>query len=304
MEEDTEDSPQLNMEEMEEQYQQLGEDDIEAENPNPRLDFEGKDQREEPKGIVFLSNLLLLFKFCNMCFAPDPKANEVGSSSAMEFAGHQRTFEFLLTTGIIITTFVSDRHASIAKWMREELPRRWSALGKPIVNHFFDLWHIGKKIQKTLIKLSKENGCELIGRWRKACVRHFYWSVMSTHSLLGEVKVAKFHTFLSHILNVHTHLPNRLFNACAHGAITKPKVWMTKGSEAYGKLYDVLTNTILTKAIKKASSVGQTSCLESYHSVINQFAPKMLSFSYLGMLGRTILAALHFNYNISEDNQR
>ena len=36
MEEDTEDSPQLNMEEMEEQYQQLGEDDIEAENPNPR----------------------------------------------------------------------------------------------------------------------------------------------------------------------------------------------------------------------------------------------------------------------------
>ncbi|KAK3731918.1 hypothetical protein QZH41_016960 [Actinostola sp. cb2023] len=141
-------------------------------------------------------------------------------------------------------------------------------------------------------------------RWRKACVRHFYWSVMSTHSLLGEVKVAKFHTFLSHILNVHTHLPNRLFNACAHGAITKPKVWMTKGSEAYGKLYDVLTNTILTKAIKKASSVGQTSCLESYHSVINQFAPKMLSFSYLGMLGRTILAALHFNYNIIKDNQR
>jgi len=70
----------------------------------------------------------------------------------MEFAGHQRTFEFILTTGIIITTFVSDRHASIAKWMREELPRRCSALGKPIVNHFFDLWHIGKsKFQKVIL---------------------------------------------------------------------------------------------------------------------------------------------------------
>jgi hypothetical protein len=38
----------------------------------------------------------------------------------MEFLGHQKAFSFLLSTGIIITTFVSDRHASIAKWMREE----------------------------------------------------------------------------------------------------------------------------------------------------------------------------------------
>jgi hypothetical protein len=38
----------------------------------------------------------------------------------MEFLGHQKAFSFLLSTGMIITTFVSDRHASIAKWMREE----------------------------------------------------------------------------------------------------------------------------------------------------------------------------------------
>ena len=58
------------------------------------------------------------------------------------------------------------------------------------------------------------------------------------------------------------------------------------GSEAYGKLVDALSNSRLTQAIKKASSNGQTSCLEGYHSVINQFAPKMLSYSYLGMLSR------------------
>jgi len=33
------------------------------------------------------------------------------------------------------------------------------------------------EIQKVLSKLSKEKGCEIIGRWRKACVRHYYWAV-------------------------------------------------------------------------------------------------------------------------------
>jgi len=38
-----------------------------------RLDFEGKNIMEEPKGIVFLSKLLLLFQYCHLCFAPNPK---------------------------------------------------------------------------------------------------------------------------------------------------------------------------------------------------------------------------------------
>jgi len=89
------------------------------------------------------------------------------------------------------------------------------------------------EIKKLLLKLSKERGCELIGRWRNACVRHFYWAITSTHSLLSEVKLAKFQSFLYHILNKHQDLPNRLFNACRHGEITVPKVWMTKSKVHY-----------------------------------------------------------------------
>jgi len=34
---------------------------------------EGKNIREEPKEIVFLSKLLLLFQFCHLCFFPKPE---------------------------------------------------------------------------------------------------------------------------------------------------------------------------------------------------------------------------------------
>ena len=38
-----------------------------------RLDLKGKNVREEPKGIVFLSKLMLLFEFCHLCLFQNPK---------------------------------------------------------------------------------------------------------------------------------------------------------------------------------------------------------------------------------------
>ena len=137
--------------------------------------------------------------------------------------------------------------------------------------------------------------------------KHFYWAVTSTQERLGEVKLAKFQAFLHHVINQHTDLPNRLFNACAHGDILLAGSGCTEvyynfnsgtiiimitnvnsliASEAYEKLTCALNKTTLTNAIKKASAVEQTSCLEEYHSMVNQFAPKMLAYSYLGMLCR------------------
>lgn len=52
----------------------------------------------------------------------------------------------------------------------------------------------------------------------------------STQEHLGELKLAKFQAFLSHVINKHRDLLSRIFNACAHGEITTPRVWMTKGT--------------------------------------------------------------------------
>ena len=63
----------------------------------------------------------------------------------------------------------------------------------------------GSRLDK-LFRGGKEKGYETINRWRKACVRHYYWSVTSSEQHLGEVKYAKFETFLYHIVNEHNNL--------------------------------------------------------------------------------------------------
>ena len=44
-----------------------------------------------------------------------------------------------------------------------------------------------------------------------------------------------------------------------------------------------MTDKKLKKGIQQASPLSQTSCLEGFHSVLNQFAPKMIAYTYPGM---------------------
>ena len=54
-------------------------------------------------------------------------------------------------------------------------------------------------------------------------------------------------------------------------------------SVVYEKVVAALTDSRLVKTIMQASPIAQTSCLEGFHSVLNHFCPKMISFSYVGM---------------------
>lgn len=60
-------------------------------------------------------------------------------------------------------------------------------------------------------------------------------------------------------------------------------------SVPYDKLCKALKKTSLVNGIKKASPIAQTSCLEGFHSVVNQFAPKMIHYSFSGMYCRLVL---------------
>ena len=55
------------------------------------------------------------------------------------------------------------------------------------------------------------------------------------------------------------------------------------GSKAFEQLNDIMSSKHLLQDVSKLSPLKQTSSLESYHSVINHFAPKLLAFSYVGM---------------------
>ncbi|KAK3721668.1 hypothetical protein QZH41_013818, partial [Actinostola sp. cb2023] len=134
--------------------------------------------------------------------------NQVGNSPAMEFESFKQSMEYLIGYGILINTFISDRHVSIASHMKKVVTN---------IVHYFDIWHL------------------------------------------------------------------------------------KKSSEVYDRVCKVLTTDSLKRGIKQASPWAQTSCWEGFHSLLNQFAPKMIAYSYAGMYCRHILAAVHINFNLQRE---
>lgn len=159
-----------------------------------------------------------------------------------------------------------------------------------------------------------------------------YWCVASSDS--PQMIRAKWCSLDNHIHDVHSG-HSEIFSVCAHKQLlTVQKKWFKRGrfkltpyemhtyptidTKASEVLTKVIMNTMLCNDIQRLSAALQTSSLESFHSLIIQFAPKSHAFSYMGMLCRYVaishctyirsimyyvnacrqqLAALHFNEN-------
>ncbi|XP_064464416.1 uncharacterized protein LOC135375691 [Ornithodoros turicata] len=102
---------------------------------------------------------------------------------------------------------------------------------------------------------------------------------------------------VNHAANIHEG-HNGMLTRCLHKPLDN-RSWLRKGSPAHKRLEEIVTAPVLTRAIKQLSPHTQTFALESFHNVINQFAPKSVAFSYFGMQARTYIAILHFNENSS-----
>ena len=129
----------------------------------------------------------------------------------MELSSAKDCFAFLKEAGVAVKIFISDRHRSIAKWLREQ---------EPHTQHFFDIWHIAKSVTKKLLKAGKESGCELINKWQKSIKNHLQWCATSTSTGFGALIVAKWKSVARHICNKHTDHPDALFQKCSHGDIS------------------------------------------------------------------------------------
>ena len=126
------------------------------------------------------------------------------SSIDMELKGCQDCFAFLKAAGLTIALFISDRHRSIAKWIREQ---------QPATEHFFDIWHVAKSVSKKLLQVGKESGCELLVKWQKAIT--ICTGVLPPPSLLR------------HVCNKHDNHPDHVFRQCVHGP-TSRRHWLEK----------------------------------------------------------------------------
>ncbi|XP_060077692.1 uncharacterized protein LOC132557213 [Ylistrum balloti] len=221
------------------------------------------------------------------------QSNEVKSSYHMEKEGLIRSVKTFNDAGITIQKIVTDRHVQILKWVRENMPK---------TKHCVDIWHVAKGLKKKLTAISKDKDCDALTPWIKSISNHLYWVAASTPSADPSLMMEKWQSVANHVQNIHEG-HGSLFEKCCHGDLSgreRQKKWIKPATKVSERLDDVILSNQMKKDIPMLSTGQQTSSIEAYHSVINHFAPKMIGFSYHGMICRLQLAALHFNENRSK----
>ncbi|XP_064462682.1 uncharacterized protein LOC135373402 [Ornithodoros turicata] len=191
----------------------------------------------------------------------------------METEGVVRSLEHS-KQGLVVASLTTDRHPSIKKHMRTEEPA----------------------VKKKLSGASKSSTCKQLSSWVQPASNHLYWCAHASKGD-GDLLVDIWKTMVNHAANIHEG-HNGMLTRCLHKPLDN-RSWLRKGSPVHKRLEEIATAPLLTRDIKQLSPHAQTFALESFHNVINQFAPKSLAFSYFGMQARTYIVILHFNENSS-----
>ncbi|XDV52485.1 hypothetical protein PO909_021212 [Leuciscus waleckii] len=217
------------------------------------------------------------------------QSKEVGGSAHMEKEGLRRGLDLLESNQLHVDYILTDRHTQVQKFLRER-----------DVKQYYDVWHLEKGLSKKLEKLSRNKDCRVLRKWLLSIKNHIYWSIMSSKE--GPEKVAKWKSLVSHIQNVHIN-DDPLFPRCAHPdrVSRDPSKWLKPGTMVLYKVEKLLMNKRVLRDVEKLSHQHKTSALESFHSVIQRFAPKNVVFPFIGMLCRVYLAAMHFNENADRE---
>ena len=154
-------------------------------------------------------------------------------------------------------------------------------------------------LKKKLQKAAKYKDCAVVGEWTKSITNHMYWCAASSPNGDGDEMVKRWKSLIDHLCNDHsscygnhTDLEDRhrkwlipgIFMQCFKYLINNIHTHL--GSKACEKVSDIISNNRLMEDVRKLSPHHQTSSLESYHSVVNHFAPKLLAFSYVGIYCR------------------
>jgi hypothetical protein len=215
-----------------------------------------------------------------------------------------------------VDILVTDRHTGIGAMMRERFPK---------VYHAFDVWHMGKSLQKKLTACAKKH--PKVGLWTRKLVQHFWWSCRECKGDV-ELLVEMYHSCLFHIVDIHNwgrrrkiHTQFSQLRIGSRPYPTKPKLmtqcyhtqhfvkddrqipWFNVEDDDFKAVFKIITGTKFTNDVKKCSKFIHTGKLESFHSLKLSYLPKSTGFTMTTTVILTMLTALQNNIYLKNESK-
>ncbi|XP_040212970.1 uncharacterized protein LOC120943636 [Rana temporaria] len=221
------------------------------------------------------------------------QATQTTSSAAMEKSGFTKCLDRIIDNDLNVQMVGTDRHTGIRKLLST------TEKYKHII-HQFDLLHYVKKFRRKLTQIAKKKINEALLPWIRPIMNHLYYC--SSHCN-GKEHVFKeiWHSLLHHIVNEHEWEIENEKHKCLHDPISVDAhhvPWIKRKSPAYIALSAIVLDGQLGKDTKHLTYFCQPGILETYHSMILKFRPKIIHYRFDSMEARTKLAALCHNHNV------